>query len=591
MDLLQQLRCHFKQFTSSVTWVMVPILLFGCAATLRQSDENHSLQPAELMEPGVGKAAQPEMDLPLTPELVYYVLTAEVAGQRGQLDIAVDLYNQAAELTDSPNLASRSARISTFSRDPKLINRALTRWQEVSPKEAEVYVMRVPFLLMEDNFAEVIASMNNALALEPKNKERYLESLATNLSEKGDPEKGLQTLLELDFFKNDDPTARFTYARLAAYFQRFELAEVTVDDLLKEYPRNEAYLGLKADLLQTFNKSEEALKLIAKVAERDGASESLRFTYGKLLGESGESEKAKHIFEGLHLENPDNPDVIFALGLLALEREDGQTAKTFFSQLLQLGDAGGQASYFMGLAEEMNDNVDSALVWFASVPVDSQRFELAQTRYINLLAQQGDIDKARKHLQLLRQERPKQAIDFYLFEAAFLRDQGMLEESVDVLTQALSDFPGNIDLLYSRAMVAESIARLDMLETDLRTILKIEPTNAQALNALGYTLTDRTDRHEEALELINKALELRPNDPYYLDSLGWVYYRMGDLVKAEYYLREAVRIQPDVEFVAHLGEVLWEQNKKSDAKKYWDKGLKLEPQNKVLQETMRRLTK
>lgn len=591
MDLLQQLRCHSKQFASSATWLMIPILLFGCAATAKQSDENTTLQPVEVTEPEVEETAQSEMDLPLTPELVYYVLAAEIAGQRGQLDIAVDLYNQAAELTDSPNLAGRSARISTFSRDPKRIDRALTRWQEVSPDEAEVYVMRVPFLLMEDNFPEVVTTMNKALALEPENKEKYLESLAANLSEKGDAERGLQTLLELDLYKNDDPAARFTYARLAAFFQRFEVAEIAVDELLEEFPRNEAYLALKADLLQTFDKNEEALKLIAKAAEQEGASESLRFTYGKLLGELGQSEKAKRVFEELHLENPENPDVLFALGLLALEREDGQTAKSFFSQLLQMGDAGGQASYFMGLAEEMNGSVDSALVWFASVPPESPRFEMAQTRYINLLASQGDIDKARKHLQLLRQERPQQAVDFYLFEAGFLREQGMPEEALNILTEALGNHPGHLDLLYSRAMVAESLGNLDMLENDLRTILKIDPENAQAMNALGYTLTDRTDRHEEALELINKALEIRPNDPYYLDSLGWVYYRMGDLEKAEYYLREAVAIQADVEFVAHLGEVLWVQNKKSEAKKYWDQALKLDPSNKVLQETLQRLTK
>ncbi len=591
MDFLQQLRCYLKPFIASIPWVIVPVLLFGCVATAKQTDESNSLEPVELVEAEQTKTDQAEMTLPLSPELVYYILAAEIAGQRGELDIAVDLYNQAAEITDSPALAGRSARVSTFSRDPKRIDRALTRWQEVSPNEAEVYVMRVPFLLMEDNYPEVVKNINKALALDPENKAQYLESLAANLSEKGDPERGLQTILELDAYQNDDPTARFTYARLAAYFQRFEVAEIAVNGLLEEYPENEVYLGMKADLLQTFNKSEEALKLIAKAAEREGASESLRFTYGKLLGESGQSEKAKAIFEALHLENPDNPDVIFALGLLALEREDGQTAKSFFSQLLQLGDGSGQASYFMGLTEEMNNNLDSALVWFASVPMDSPRFEMAQTRYINLLAEQGKIDKARQHLQLLRQERPQQAIEFYLFEAAFLREQRLPDEALNILHEALIAYPGNLDLLYNRAMVAESVDELEILETDLRTILKIDPMNSQALNALGYTLTDRTDRHAEALELINKALELRPNDPYYLDSLGWVYYRLGDLEKAEHYLREAVAIQAEVEFVAHLGEVLWVQNKKREARKYWERGKKLDADNKVLLETVQRLDK
>lgn len=194
-------------------------------------------------------------------------------------------------------------------------------------------------------------------------------------------------------------------------------------------------------------------------------------------------------------------------------------------------------------------------------------------------------------MQLLRQERPKQAIEFYLFEAAFLREQQLPDEALNILNEALAAHPGNLDLLYNRAMVAESVDDLEVLETDLRTILKIDPTNAQALNALGYTLADRTDRHAEALELINKALELRPNDPYYLDSLGWVYYRLGDLEKAAYYLHEAVAIQAEVEFVAHLGEVLWMQNKKREARKYWEQGVKLDANNKVLQETMQRLDK
>jgi tetratricopeptide (TPR) repeat protein len=245
----------------------------------------------------------------------------------------------------------------------------------------------------------------------------------------------------------------------------------------------------------------------------------------------------------------------------------------------------------MGLAEELNGNIDAALVWYASVPAQSHRFDAAQTQYINLLADRGQIDKAREHLKLMRHEQPQRALQYYLFEAGFLREQGLSQAAFDLLTEALEQYPQNNEALYSRAMVAESLDKLDVLEADLRMILAKEPDNAQALNALGYTLTDRTNRHQEALQLINRALELQPGDPFYLDSLGWVYYRLGDLEKAEKYLREAMQIQPDVEFISHLGEVLWEQGKKDEAMQIWQQGIKQDADNKLLRETMRRYGK
>lgn len=242
----------------------------------------------------------------------------------------------------------------------------------------------------------------------------------------------------------------------------------------------------------------------------------------------------------------------------------------------------------MGLAEEINEDIDQALIWFASVPVESSRYQPAQARYLNLLAERGEIEKARNHLKLLRKENPNKAIQYFLFEASFLREQGDDVAAFDIYSEALTEFPDNKELLYGRAMVSEPLNRLSVLEQDLRIILEKEPNNAQALNALGYTLTDRTDRHEEALILIKKAVELKPNDPFYLDSLGWVYYRLGNLQVAERYLRQAVEIQSDAEFLAHLGEVLWLLDKKAEAEEMWQQGLEQDENNKLLLNTMRR---
>ena len=230
----------------------------------------------------------------------------------------------------------------------------------------------------------------------------------------------------------------------------------------------------------------------------------------------------------------------------------------------------------------------ATLIWFDSVPAESQRFTAAQTRYINLLTEQGNVDKAQLHLKLLRKEHPERAVNLFIFEASFLRERGLDQAAFDLYSEALLEHPGNIELLYGRAMVAEPLNRLAVLEQDLRLIIKQDPNNSQALNALGYTLTDRTDRHQEAFVLITRALEIKPNDPFYLDSLGWVHFRLGHLAEAERYLRQAAEIQPDPEFLAHLGEVLWLRDKTAEAKAVWQQGLKQQPDNQFLLDTMHR---
>ena len=597
MDSMQSFWKNAGDLLKRVGIIGMPLFLLACASIPAQQAVSSDKDPAksEATEAQVETPSQPqtaaEETLPLTPELMYYILTAEVAGQRGEIGAAVDLYHRASEMIDSPKLASRSAQVASASRDKSRINRALERWVEVAPDEADVYIMRAPFMMLEQDYDGVVTATNKALSLEPQKAAQYLTRLSESLTEVATPEQALSTIEKLDVYQQNDPAAHFAYARLAAFYQQYDEALETLSPLLNADPHNEDYLILKADILQRLDRADEGLKLIAKAAKRKDASNELRFTYGKLLGDSGDTEKAQAVFDALHAENPTNRDVLFALGLLALENKNGQDAKSYFSQLLKQGDPSQQATYFMGLAEQMNGNLDAALVWFASVPVQSNRFDNAQNNYINILVERGELNKAREHLAAMRKDLPQQALQYYLFEASLLREADQSQAGFDLLSTAIRQYPQSQELRYSRAMIAESLNKLDVLESDLRWILKKDPDNAQALNALGYTLTDRTDRHQEALTLIQRALELKPGDPFYLDSLGWVYYRLGDLDKAEKYLREALQVQPDVEFIAHLGEVLWEKGQQDEAMEVWQQGLQQDEENPLLLETMRRYGK
>ena len=593
MDLLQLQWKRLLWIARRGTLLMMGLSLVSCATTpapqaeIPTAEESKELVAIEAIEQ---TSEQEEVleDLPLTAELVYYILMAEIAGQRGEMGVAVDLYHKAATEIESPALAGRSAQVAVFTRDQQRISRALDRWAEVDPEDADVYVMQAPLLMLQGDFDEAVTAIDAALELAPDDARNFLARIAEQLTELVEPEQALKIFQQLKQYQTNNADVFFAYAKLAGFYKQYEEGLNAVEVVLKQQPKREEALALKAEILQRMGKGDDALALLSKAVKAGDVSDDLRFSYAKSLGENGKTQQSRQVFEQLHQDNPDNDEVVFALGLLALEEKDGATAKKFFSQLVKQGDQGKQAAYFMGLAEEVNEQIDQALIWFASVPVDSSRYQSAQTRYINLLAERGDVDKARNHLKLLRKENPDNAVQYFMFESSFLRDQGQDQAAFDLFTEALLQYPGEVELLYGRAMVAEPLNRLSVLEQDLRVILKKDPENTQALNALGYTLTDRTDRHDEALILIKKAVELKPNDPFYLDSLGWVYYRLGNLPVAERYLRQAADVQPDAEFLAHLGEVLWQLGKQAEAKQVWQQGLQKTKDNQLLMKTMRR---
>ncbi len=594
MDLLPVQPTKLRYFTKKGLVLCLSIALTACSSSAPIKPETPELE----LESDTSQLAEitPEQTtptdeiatLPLTSQLTYLLLTAEIAQQRGDVVGAAELYGRAATLVDSPAIAGRSTQIANLTRDQQRINKALNRWAEVDPTDADIYILQIPFLMLQGKFDRVVTAANKAFELAPEKSSLYLTRITDNLSKIAETDAALNVMKQLTIFQHGDVEAQFHYARLAAFFQRYEDALVTTNAVLAKQPDFEQALVLKAKTLQRLKRSPEALALLKKPANKKDASSNIRFNYAKLLGENNDLEESQKFFEQLHKENADDREVIFALGLLAIEAKDGDLAKQYFKKLLRGGDPNGQAAYFMGLTEKLNNNIEAALSWFASVPAKSPRFDAAQNHYITLLAENDQLAKARKHIADIRKANPQLAVQYYLYEATFLREQNQQQASFDLLGTALAEHPQQIDLLYGRAMAAESIDRIDILEQDLRTILEIEPKNTQALNALGYTLTDRTDRHQEALILINKALELKPNDPFYLDSLGWVYYRMGKLEQAAFYLKQAAEMQDDAEFLAHLGEVLWQQGKHDEAKSVWQQALKQHANNKLLLETMKR---
>jgi tetratricopeptide (TPR) repeat protein len=335
------------------------------------------------------------------------------------------------------------------------------------------------------------------------------------------------------------------------------------------------------------DEASERLEHVLKLRhERKEDDFNLRMAYARLLADARRFDASLKQFEILGAAQPDNPEVSFALGLLHLQANRVAEAEPHFKRLVNNEERGDDASYYLGRIAEEKENYEQANVWYLGVQGGENYFD-AQVRLGLILAKQHRLDEARTHLRSVRTRNAEERALLVQAEGELLAEDKRFDEAMSVYDQALqAGF--NSDVMYARAMLAEKMDRLDILERDLREILEKDPGNAQALNALGYTLADRTDRYDEALGFIQRALDISPSDFYILDSMGWVLYRMGRLDEAEGYLRKALVLRPDSEVAAHLGEVLWAKGDRKGANEIWNTALRETPGDDKLLDVIKR---
>ena len=245
-----------------------------------------------------------------------------------------------------------------------------------------------------------------------------------------------------------------------------------------------------------------------------------------------------------------------AVALLSLQLNDYDDAETQLRHALETGYKDPDAvRFYLGQVNEERKRPDEALRWYSSVNGGDQ-YVPARARYAGILAKQGKLDDARAYLQQAGRNAAER-VQLTQAEAQLLRDANEFRAAFDLLAQAVAKNPNSPDLLYDQAMAAEKVDRIDVLESNLRKVIQLKPDYAHAYNALGYTLADRNTRLNEAYTLVEQALKLAPEDPFIMDSMGWVLYRMNQNDAAITFLKRAFEIRSDAEIAAHLGEVLW----------------------------------
>ena len=548
-------------------------------------DEEDETPPPAAEAP---KAAENLPPQELTEPLLYEFLLGEIARQRGNPGIAAQTYLDLAKQTRDPRVARRAVELANYARAPQIALEAARTWHEADPAspqalrtvtallvnarrvdEAEPYIAKL--LAGNDAAPGGLMQLGQLLAQNPDKAAnlRVVRKLAEPYPEK--PEAHF-AIAQAATAANDETLALQELGRAAALRPGWDLAAIFEAQIVRRRSPGDALKGLSSFLDQYPN------------------ARDVRISYARLLVGEKRYPEARTEFEKLLSLHKDDTEAIYGVGLLAMQAKDYATAEANLTRLLELGfrDPNGLRFTLAQIAEEQKE-WPRAIGWYDTIRRGEHALQ-ARMRTANALAKQGKLDDARKYLKGVSAS-DTERVQLLIAEAQLLREASRNGEAFELLGKALEKNPEQPDLLYDHALTAEKLNRLDILESNLRTLIKVKPDHAHAYNALGYSFADRNERLPEARKLIERALELAPEDYYIMDSLGWVLYRMGDLKGAAQHLRRAWSGRPDGEIGAHLGEVLWALGERAEAEHVWREALEASPDNDTLQKTIQRLKK
>jgi len=533
----------------------------------------------------------------LTSQVLYQFLLGEIASQRGELKLSAEAYADLATRTRDARLAKRATEVALYARLPSLALKNARLWQELEPTSPKALQTLTSLLVGSGRLAEarpyLLTWINTGQGAgkggEAGKAGEVFMQLHGLLARQKDKQAVFDLTADLAAGFPGVPEARFAVAQAAWNAGKSAKALAELDETMRLKPGWVAAPLFKAQVLQQAQGEEAALAFFKDYLAAAPGEREVRLAYAKQLARAARFGESRAQFELLAQEMPDNPENHLAIGLIAMQTNDLDSAEAGFTKALALGHPDeGSVRFHLGQLAEARGRVEQALTWYQSVSKGRQKLD-AQLRAAVMMGKQGRITQALEWLANLEAGDEAERVQVAQTEAQIMREAKNYEGVVAALTKALEKMPDSPELLYDRAMAAEKVNRLDMLEADLRRLIKLKPDYAHAYNALGYTLADRTTRIKEAIEFLEKALKLEPDDPFIQDSMGWALFKAKRYAEAVDYLRRAHGAKPDPEIAAHLGEALWMKGEKDEARRIWQGSLQTHPDNESLRETTSRL--
>lgn len=596
-------------FTSVFAAALATTVLSGCANlqsfTEHSKDEvlesHQATQLAlaaekTLADGGTSANAENLPSVNLTEEILYKLLTSEIAFQRGNWQAAYVTILGVAQQTRDPRLARRAAEIALSAKQAAESITAIRLWRELAPDSNEANQYYLGFMIMNNNLAEVLQVFSHKLQnTEIKQHVTIMLQAQRMLSRARDKKAAFDTLEELLAPYKSTAEAHLALAQGAYSNGDNKRAITEAKSTLRIKPDSQLAI---LTIAQASNKV-DAVKEMENYLESNPTSRDVRLAYASMLIELKQLDKAQRQFEQLLREKPDDVATLYTLGALAMDANQYKLAEKYFLSYLagleaNPGEERDPTSALVNLAQislEFKNN-QAAMDWLAKVDSYDGKNTVwlnVQIRRAQLLSMEGKLPEAQRFLQEIKANNEAEEIQIIQAEIQLLRSAKKPQEAMIIMEAAITRHAKNPELLYDYALLAESQEKFIEMEATLRQVIELAPDNQHAYNALGYSYADRNIHLDEALSLIEKALNLAPDDPFILDSFGWVKYRMSKLEEAEQALRRAYQLRPDPEIAVHLGEVLWSAGKKDEARQFWREVNNKYPGNETLKSTLARL--
>ena len=575
--------------------LLVAMLIQACAATPGSDNDNGEVSGGQSQSQSTnsestaeeGLAAAPEVREPTDPDVMYHVFAAELLGTEGDLEGAVGEYLEAAMNSNDPEVARRATRVALAAQEWYSAAMAADRWALLAPDDLSARETAAATMLATHDYAGAELQLEEILN-RTEDKAEAWTMVASLLGQASDPRKAYGILERLLSTQGQvgNADALFIQSQLLARTGQFEQASRFMDQALELAPDRVDMLSWAGRLALSLQQGDKAIELFARALALDPEDHDLALAYADLLARDGRHDEARAVMDSM----TQTPDVLLSRILFETAAEQPEAALELYGELAALDYRDkNEKAYFQGRAAEVVGKPEDAIEAYGSVS-SGDNLIAAGIRRAQLIAEQGDIEAAREELADLR-TRGDDALaeQSWLAEGQLLRADGRLQEAFEVLGLALEAYSWSTPIRYSHALLAAELGFVEVTEHDLRIVLSDEPDNVAALNALGYTLADQTDRFEEAEVLIRRAYELQPNDASIVDSMGWVAFRLGRLEEAVTFLEQAWAMDKNPEIAAHLGEVLWVSGKEEEARKIWREGLEVDSEHPALTKTLERM--
>ena len=526
----------------------------------------------------------------LDKESLYNLLAAEFAGNAGDIETSLNYYSKVSGSIKNSEIAERAAYLALYGEKYEEALEALDLWHELEPDAADLprlYIITHLKLGQPELAAHYVSKILADIDESEADEALAVKQLLTAEANTADAYTILQILNDTE---DKNIHLLILQSRYAAQMQKYDESLALLDQVMEIDSSLHEVLMIKSKILTAQGRHEEAIVLIEQLLAELPENNELRLEYARMLVEKRDLDAALKQYSILYEKTPDDVDITLSLALINIETGQLDDAEVYLKHLIDLDKKVWIANYYMGRIAQNRGDDRQAVSYYLKVKHGEYYFD-AQLRIGVLLALLGKPDEGIAKLQALAESQ----IDWSLRVKAYLAQGEILsylkryKEGVEMYSRALQQKRDDTNLLYARGLMAEKVDRLDITEADLLKVISKEPDNANALNALGYTLADRTSRYQEALEYINRAAELVPDDPAILDSLGWVSYRLGKMDDALKWLSRAFEMFEDAEIGAHYGEVLWKTNQKEKAREVWEKARQINADNPVLDETLRRI--